>query len=300
MNVADLRGQLQLDLLPKKPYCTDTIGEPLLIRSRKAALRRRHIQTNNPWSYRFLLFDLDRGDARSAVRDAGLPQPCWTALSPNGHAHVVYQLQTPVYLQGRTKPIKYLTAVEHGVRRALDGDPGFSGFLTRNPTHPDFETFATGHSVDLVDLAAEVDLSPAAGPESVSGVGRNVELFTACRKHAYRAFLKYQAQGGADFDGWLASCTRWAVTWTTEHHEFPLGAVEAACIGRSVARWTWERFSLEAFSALQAARGRKGGRKSRGGGRPGLGEPWIAEGISRRTWFRRRARERERSQLNLV
>ena len=54
------------------------------------------------------------------------------------------------------------------------------------------------------------------------------------------------------------------------------------------------RFS--AFSALQAARGRK----SRGGGRPGLGEPWIAEGISRRTWFRRRARERERSQLNLV
>ena len=283
-------------MIPTKPYCTDILGQRLLIRSRKAALRRRHIQVNGPARCQFLVFDVDRSDARFAVYEAGLPQPCWTAISENGTAHIAYMLQTPVFLWGRRKPLQYLADVENGVRRALRGDIAYPGFITRNPLHPDFETVATGYALELGDLAAEVDMSAPPAPEPVSGIGRNCETFTACRKHAYRASVKYLAQADADFDGWLASCAHWAATWTQEHHELPLGAVEAACIGRSVARWTWRRFSAESFSALQAARGRKGGlkgglkggRKSRGGGRPGLGEPWIAEGISRRTWFRRR------------
>ena len=40
------------------------------------------------------------------------------------------------------------------------------------------------------------------GPEPVSGVRRNCETFTACRKHAYRVLLNYQARARADFDGW--------------------------------------------------------------------------------------------------
>ena len=290
-------------LLPKRPYCVDRLGDPLLIRSRASALRRRHIQVNEPSRCQFLLFDVDRGDARFAVDEAGLPQPCWMTISPNGHAHVAYQLNTPVYLQGRAKPLGYLAAVENGVRRKLAADPSYSGFLTRNPVHPDWETLGHGYAVDLSDLAFEVDLG--AGPEPVSGIGRNCDCFSACRKHAYRAILKHQAQAGADFDGWLASCERWAVTWTQEHHDLPLGAVEAACIGRSVARWTWERFSAKAFSGLQAARGRK---PKRGSIRCSASttatneqaRPWTAEGISRRTWYRRRARERKRNQLNLV
>ena len=200
--------QLQLELLPKKPYCVDRLGDPLLIRSRASALRRRHIQVNEPSRCQFLVFDVDRGDARFAVDEAELPQPCWMTISPNGHAHVAYQLNTPVYLQGRAKPLGYLAAVENGVRRKLAADPSYSGFLTHNPVHPDWETLGYGYAVDLEDLAVEVDLG--AGPEPVSGVGRNVETFAACRKHAYRAILKHQAQAGADFDGWEASCERWA------------------------------------------------------------------------------------------
>ncbi|MFA1836357.1 hypothetical protein ACD877_25535, partial [Escherichia coli] len=41
-------------------------------------------------------------------------------------------------------------------------------------------------------------------------------------------------------------------------------------------------------SIVQAKRGILGGKISRGGGRPSLGEPWISEGISRRTYFRRK------------
>ena len=300
MNVAELRGQLQLDLLPRKPYCKDEKGGPPLIRSRKAALRRRFIQVNDPWRYRFLLFDVDSDEARFAVEDAGLPQPCWTALSENGHAHIAYQLETPVYLQGRKKPLEYLAAVENGVRRALRGDSAYSGFLTHNPVHPDFETVATGYALELGDLAAEVDLS--APSEPVSGIGRNCETFEALRKHAARAIILYLGQGEADFDRWEASCIQWAVTFSQEHHDKPLWDAEANGIGRSVAKWIWKRFSLEAFSAIQAARGRKGGLK--GGLKPKRGtlrasasktetneqvKPWLSQGISRRTWYRRRA-----------
>ena len=66
--------------------------------------------------------------------------------------------------------------------------------------------------------------------------------------HSPAPVRRVSVQAGADFNGWEASCARWAVTWTQEHHIFPLWPVEAACIGRSVARWTWKRFSAEAFS----------------------------------------------------
>ena len=221
------------------------------------------------------------------------PKPCWTTLSTNGHAHIAYQLSTPVYRQGRTKPLAYLEAVQKGVRRALGGDPGYTGFLTRNPVHPDWETHATGCPVNLFDLAAEVLIAGSEPASPVSGVGRN--SFEALRKHAPRAILKYLGQGEADFDRWEASCIRWAVTWTREHHDKPLWPVEASGIGRSVARWIWARFSLETFSAIQAARGRK---PKRGPIRASASttetneqaKPWIAEGISRRAWYRRRAK----------
>lgn len=39
---------------------------------------------------------------------------------------------------------------------------------------------------------------------------------------------------------------------------------------------------------IQKKRGRLGGLKSKGGGRPSLGSPWDSLGISRSTFFRNR------------
>jgi DNA invertase Pin-like site-specific DNA recombinase len=39
-------------------------------------------------------------------------------------------------------------------------------------------------------------------------------------------------------------------------------------VAKSVARYTYQRFSPTGFSAWQAVQGAKGGKKSRGGGRP--------------------------------
>ena len=63
---------------------------------------------------------------------------------------------------------------------------------------------------------------------------------------------------------------------------------EVKAIAKSIAKWTMIHFTPQRFSASQAKKGRKGGQKSAGGGRPSLGEPWEVLGISRRTYFRRK------------
>jgi hypothetical protein len=62
---------------------------------------------------------------------------------------------------------------------------------------------------------------------------------------------------------------------------------EVKAIAKSIAKWTMFHFTPQQFSASQA----KKGRKSKGGGRPSLGEPWEALGISRATYFRRKKAE---------
>ncbi|HIF9218099.1 TPA: replication initiation protein, partial [Photobacterium damselae] len=59
-------------------------------------------------------------------------------------------------------------------------------------------------------------------------------------------------------------------------------------IAKSIAKWTMTHFTPQRFSESQARKGRKGGHKSTGGGRPSLNEPWVELGISRATYFRRK------------
>ncbi|WP_231855046.1 hypothetical protein [Photobacterium profundum] len=47
-------------------------------------------------------------------------------------------------------------------------------------------------------------------------------------------------------------------------------------------------FTPAKFSKSQARKGVKGGKCSKGGGRPSIGEPWLDLGISRATYFRKK------------
>ena len=67
---------------------------------------------------------------------------------------------------------------------------------------------------------------------------------------------------------------------------------EVKAIARSVAKYTYKHFSEAGFSAVQAHRGRKGGIKSgevRRQGSVAESQPWVAMGISRATYYRRKA-----------
>lgn len=74
--------------------------------------------------------------------------------------------------------------------------------------------------------------------------------------------------------------------------EEPLPYSEVKATAKSIAKWVWQRFSYGDFSEVQAKRGAKEGAKSKGGGRPSLGEPWKKLGISRATYFRRKKSEK--------
>jgi hypothetical protein len=79
-----------------------------------------------------------------------------------------------------------------------------------------------------------------------------------------------------------------------ENEQFPepLQYAEIKQISKSIAKWVWQRFSIEGKKEWHAKKGAKGGSKSKGGGRPSLGEPWKELGISRATYFRRKKSEK--------
>ncbi|WP_175463914.1 primase C-terminal domain-containing protein, partial [Vibrio cholerae] len=77
----------------------------------------------------------------------------------------------------------------------------------------------------------------------------------------------------------------------------PLPENEVKHTAKSVAKWTHKHFSPSAFSAWQAKQGAKGGKISKGGGRPvgtvnskslSQTKPWEDLGISRATYYRQK------------
>ncbi|MEY0847253.1 primase C-terminal domain-containing protein, partial [Providencia rettgeri] len=141
-------------------------------------------------------------------------------------------------------------------------------------------------------LADSLDLSSANDKEIVIdyGLGRNCQLFEQTRKWAYRAIR----QGWPAYEQWLQACFERAKAYNFQFLT-PLDEKEVFGIAKSIAKWTHSKFSQESFdeyilrtheSKIQSIRGCKGGKISRGGGRPSLGEPWLQLGISRRTYFR--------------
>ncbi len=179
----------------------------------------------------------------------------------------------------------------------LKADRGFAGLLTKNPLHPDWYTHHWAeYKYTLDELADCLDLTghpKRRGIEAV-GLGRNVELFDTTRKWAYKAIRAYWKPDYKDkwFDAVLSE-----VEGLNGQFSEPLPYSEVKSIAKSIAKWTYQHFTPAGFSKEQAKRGRKGGAKSKGGGRP-IGsieadsartlKPWEELGISRRTYYNRK------------
>ena len=293
----------QLDLfesrLPSRPYCTDDLTHGLRIRDPRRAVRKRYIQANPPWLRSWLLFDLDRPGAAMAWDDANLPEPAWTAQNPeNGHAHIAWGLDAPVLLgqHDRSRPMRYLAAVESAMRAKMEADPGYSGLVTKNPRHEGWRVLWGRSLYDLGDLAEWLDLpkhAPKRRPERV-GIGRNVATFDFLRHQAYREVRGWKRAGGQGvYPQWLSHLYTSALDYTHAEHAQPLDYREAHWIAKSVAHWVWTRFDIAAsdqrWSRRQAARGQRSG-EARRAGSAAEKRPWEALGISRRAYYYRKAK----------
>lgn len=126
--------------MPRWPLATDDFLEGVYRQSRTSALERRYIETNPQALTNLLVVDIDHPDAALRALSAQGSHPMPNAVMTNranGHAHAAWALSEPVTRTeyARRKPLAYAAAVNEGLRRAVDGDTGYSGLLTKNPTH---------------------------------------------------------------------------------------------------------------------------------------------------------------------
>ena len=258
----------QLDLFadtsrwPRKPYCSND-KTASSIRSLQHALKRPYIQANPPNMRIWSIFDVDRAGAALAWEAANLPPPTWAAVDRQStRGHLVWGLSAPVLVDSpdmRQRPLRYLCALEAAFRERLQADQGFAGLLTKNPGHELWRVLRGPQlAYELGELAEWVDLPkflPKRKPEEV-GLGRNVNLFESLRQYAYKHIRHYKGDV-RNFVLWQAHLNAKALERNGDLLN-PLSGNEVWHIAKSVSKWTWNRFDLEAsdarFSKLQAFR----------------------------------------------
>lgn len=247
---------------PRRPLATDDLSAGCWRQSRDRALTRRYLEHSPKALLSMLVVDVDHDDTliRALQKPMTHPMPSWIAESPSGRGHVGWVLRSPVCRTdaARTQPLRLAAKVEEGLRRSLDGDIGYAGLLTKNPTHEHWATtWGTDELYELRDLARGLgDLVPRTLPRrrESSGLGRNVALFDDLRRWAYSARRRFNHQ--PDWD--VAVLEKAA-----EHNAgipVPLPPAEVRQTARSVGTWVWRRsFDDAGFRRVQASRGRRGG-----------------------------------------
>ena len=249
------------------------------IRSLASALKKSYIQANPPHMRIWSIYDIDRAGGALAWEDACLPPPSWAAVNrENGHAHLVWGLTAPVLVDSpdmRQKPLRYLCAVEAAFREQLQADQGYSGLITKNPSHPLWRTlrgpqltYALGELAEFVDLPKHL---PKRKPEEI-GLGRNVSMFEWLRQYAYRK-IRYYKNDVRNFVLWQSHMHYKALERNGDLL-YPLDGREVWHIVKSISKWTWQRFDIVGsdarYSELQAYRGRKATNQAEAGKLSGL------------------------------
>ena len=209
-------------------------------------------------SYAAIGFDCDSRDAveraaASCMAAGDLPTPnVYATRTATGHAQIFYLLDRPVHRgdQARAKPLRYLARVSEYYRASLGADSGYTGVLSSNPIHGDYQaSYPRSDPYTLADLASWIPKGWRVPRPATTAEGRNNELFSALCKLALRC----------SDDGLL----QWARTINSEF-AVPLADAEVRVTWGSVCRYRarWRVHGhQQAWLWKQAARGRKSGER---------------------------------------
>lgn len=94
------------------------------------------IQVNHDHWLNFIVIDIDGPDAVARALACPAP-PSWVVPTPHG-AHAGWLIDA--VKRDRPKAVRYYHAVRENLRRALNGDPGYTGHGTRNPLYRSHDT----------------------------------------------------------------------------------------------------------------------------------------------------------------
>lgn len=254
----------QIDLfrntLPTRPYATDELG-PMWRMDVLEAVKRRYISPNSQFDLRWLVYDVDRPTASFDWYDLNCPPPNWIAMNrENGHAHLGYGLERPVWQQfgPDSKAFRYAASVDVALTKKLAADPSYGKLIAKNPLRPDAWEVLVYQPVsyDLPWLADYLDLEPYQDrrrrlPDV--GLGRNCTLFDYLRGWAYRNIRREWLS----YDMWLYSVNVVGKSYNVEEFRTPLGEREVFATSKSIAKWTWAHMSRRGFDEWSEARRRK-------------------------------------------
>jgi hypothetical protein len=256
--------------LPLKPYCSDDLQFGLKVRPKAIAIGKRYIQQNHPCYTHYFVFDLDY---QTAYVDffysmVGVPAPNLIVENrENGHAHFVYELETPIYNtdSSRPKPIQYGHAVYSALREVLQADVGYTGLITKNPLHQSWRTHVLRNEpYSLKQLADKLDLTTCKINKEVPldeavGLGRNCYLFHTVRHWAYIEIRQFR---GKTYNAWFDTVLQHCMKLNTQF-TIPMQHNEVKGIAKSISRWVWKRdpHCYAMFIERQSMRGRNGGLK---------------------------------------
>ena len=265
--------------LPMFPLASDDFRKGVYKMARGEALERRYVQANPETLSNLLVVDIDHPDAALRALSTQDNHPMPTAIvedKRNGHAHAVWALLEPVTRTEYAKraPLAYSAAVVEGLRRAVGGDAGYSGFLTKNPVHDHWTTH--WHGDELRSLRQlEVELRDNMPPKRWRrnkppvGLGRNCTVFEQARHFGYRDIRRFFG----DSEGLSLSIHGHVHALNAEFTE-PLPSNEAKGIAASIHRWITTKSRMwqdgpavyeATFTTIQAHRGRKAAGKPRPG-----------------------------------
>jgi hypothetical protein len=273
MTVAEQWEQLWL---PVFPLASDDLRAGVYRERRPGALRRKYIEANPHALSNLLVVDIDHADALTRAlwgRQDWLPNAV-VENPANGHAHAVWALREPITRTeyARRKPIALGAAVVEGLRRSVDGDAGYSGLITKNPTHDAWEPhWITDELRSLGQLQEHLEdagFMPSASwkrskRRNQVGLGQNCSIFESARTWAYRELRHYFGAPQMYADAVLAH----VLELNAEFPE-PLPYSEAKAIASSISRWVITKSRMWAdgpvvyeatFSTIQSARGRRSG-----------------------------------------
>ena len=261
-------GRYYVEHLPYWPYCAQGLGA-IYKRPRAKFKHYTHIEHNEPTLVRWLVFDLDRSIHLSMWNWelSHIPAPNILVINPeNRHAHAFYKLEQPVCRSehGSKGPLEYLAHIENGFCELLKGDRGYSGLISKNPFHPDWETYFVhnhGYTLnELDDAIPDVCYIRSKSHSETYGLGRNCSVFELLKQWAYRAYRSF----GFNNKGWYEACLEKAEEYNLENcGAVPLAHNELKGIAKSVAKWVAGHFSAREFKLIQAARGKQKGKELR-------------------------------------
>lgn len=221
------------------------------VRPREYAIRYPYMQINRPGMVSWLIFDLDHTNSL-IWNDAGLPAPNLVVRNrANGHSHLYYAIPSVCTTENaRAKPIQYMKAIYAAFAARLDADTEYnSGPVAKTPGHPWWSTSELhNHIYELGELADYVELAVSLwgkGPQidEVSH-SRHCILFEQLRFYAY-SIVNREREGGT-FAAFMRSLEAFAHNNNSfKKHGFsenlPQSSLKATI--KSVARWTWDKYS---------------------------------------------------------